>query len=337
MTVCRWLGVWFLVCCSMVAAVAQQPFRLMFYNVENLFDCQDDTLKDDDEFLPDSEKGWTYYRYWRKLNAVSKVVAATGESHLPDLIGLCEVENDSVVFDLACRSSMRTLGYRYMVTNSPDVRGIDVALLYQPGSFRLLEAREVVIPSVEEGFRPTRNILYAKGLVLSGDTLHVAVCHFPSRLGRTLVARRHRLLAARALRQLVDSVHARVRDARMVVMGDFNAGDKDDIFDEAFPAGYHEPACEAMQRDIGGTYRYRGIWETIDHVWVSPALIDNRHCLYTSDGKRQVIAFPFMCEPDKTYGGLRPFRTYQGPLYKGGYSDHFPVVVDFTWSFPDEE
>ena len=174
----------------------QQPFRVMFYNVENLFDCRHDSLKEDREFLPGGEKKWTPSRYWRKLDALSKVVAAVGEERLPDLVGLCEVENDSVLFDLTRRSSLRALGYRYVAIHSPDVRGIDVALLYQPGSFRLLESREITVPSVDAGFRPTRNVLYVKGRVLSGDTLHVLVCHLPSRLGATRVSRRHRMLAA---------------------------------------------------------------------------------------------------------------------------------------------
>lgn len=115
---------------------------------------------------------------------LAKVIAAAGEERLPDVIGLCEVENDTVMHDLTRRSSLRTLGYRYVMTDSPDARGVDVALLYQPGCFRLLSSREVVVPSPSEGFRPTRNFLYAKGQVVTGDTLHVVVCHFPSRLGR---------------------------------------------------------------------------------------------------------------------------------------------------------
>ena len=132
----------------------QQPFRVMFYNVENLFDCRHDSLKEDREFLPDGEKKWTPARYWRKLDALSKVVAAVGEERLPDLVGLCEVENDSVLFDLTRRSSLRALGYRYVATHSPDVRGIDVALLYQPGSFRLLESHEIPVPSAEADSGP---------------------------------------------------------------------------------------------------------------------------------------------------------------------------------------
>lgn len=318
-------------------AKAQQPFRVMFYNVENLFDCRHDSLKEDREFLPGAEKRWTPYRYWRKLNAVSQVVAAVSEERLPDLVGLCEVENDSVLFDLTCRSSLRALGYRYRMTHSPDVRGIDVALLYQPGSFRLLESREVSVPSVREGFRPTRNVLYAKGLLLSGDTLHVVVCHLPSRLGKTLVSRRHRQLAVRTLSQLVDSVRSAVSRPRIIVMGDFNAESKDKLFREALCPFLREPeARPPLGGAAKGSYRYRGIWETIDHILVSPALLEEDALFRTADGKRAIVAYPFMCESDKTYGGIRPFRTYQGPLYKGGFSDHFPVLLDFEWRFPEE-
>ena len=126
-------------------------------------------------------------------------------------------------FDLTRRSSLRALGYRYVATHSPDVGGIDVALLYQPGSFRLLESHEIPVPSAEAGFRPTRNVLYVKGEVLSGDTLHVLVCHLPSRLGATRVSRRYRMLAARTVRAVADSLRTATSDARILWMGDFNA------------------------------------------------------------------------------------------------------------------
>lgn len=218
-----WAAAVALACGSIFAVQAQDAFRVMCYNVENLFDSRHDSLKEDREFLPEGERRWTPFRYWRKLNAVTQVVAAAGEERLPDVIGLCEVENDSVLFDLTRSSAMRTLGYRYVMTHSPDLRGIDVALLYQPGRFRLLASREVGIPSRSAGFRPTRNILYAKGMVISGDTLHFLVFHLPSRLGSTRDSRRHRLQAVRMLRQAVDSIYAVCARPRIIVMGDFNA------------------------------------------------------------------------------------------------------------------
>lgn len=308
----------------------------MSYNVENLFDCRHDSLKDDREFLPGGKKKWTPARYWRKLDALSKVVAAVGEVRLPDLVGLCEVENDSVLSDLTRRSPLRALGYRYVATHSPDVRGIDVALLYQPGSFRPLESREITVPSVAAGFRPTRNVLYMKGEVLSGDTLHVFVCHLPSRIGATHVSRRHRMLAARTVCAAVDSVRAAVDDARIVLMGDFNAGVGDEVFRKVFFPYFRERGIASPHgSDAKGSYRYRGIWETIDHILVSPALADGGKPFHADDGCLSIVAFHFMCEQENTYGGIRPFRTYQGPLYKGGYSDHFPVTLDFVWRYPE--
>lgn len=328
----------------MCPACAQVGFRVMTYNVENLFDCRHDSLKEDTEFLPESERRWTPFRYWKKLDALSKVIAAVGEERLPDLIGLCEVENDSVLRDLTRRSSLRTLGYRHVMTDSPDARGIDVALLYQPGCFRLLSSREVVVPSLSEGFRPTRNLLYVKGLVVTGDTLHVVVCHLPSRLGRSRTSRRHRMLAARTLCALLDSVRVSSPSASLVVMGDFNAGSGDEVLrkmqtcapsdaDRSASDGAHvliEPLSAVHKKDaVKASYRYKGIWEDIDHVFVSGALLDSTRCLHTRDGLRRVFAIPFMYEPDDKYGGVRPFRTYQGPVYKGGVSDHFPVLLDF--------
>ena len=324
-------------------AKAQQPFRVMFYNVENLFDCRHDSLKEDREFLPGAEKRWTPYRYWRKLNAVSQVVAAVSEERLPDLVGLCEVENDSVLFDLTCRSSLRALGYRYRMTHSPDVRGIDVALLYQPGTFSVLSTRSIRIPSAASGFRPTRDLLYVCGRIVSGDTLHVWVCHLPSRAGHTRQSDRHRALAVGCLKQAMDSVRRVRPSARMLVMGDCNAGIRQKVLRELL--GVKEYGLDTLtpdsagqlwalplrcSADVKGSYRYRGIWETIDHILVSSSLLDDHSSFRADPSAYRVAAFPFLCEPDATYGGLKPFRTYQGPVYKGGFSDHLPLVLDFV-------
>ena len=119
-------------------------------------------------------------------------------------------------------------------------------------------------------------------------------------------------------------------------MGDFNADAEDGVFREVVFPYFREPGLSPFCADgVRGSYRYRGIWETIDHILVSPVLMDNSRPFHTSDGCRAIVAFPFMCEREKTYGGVRPFRTYQGPLYKGGYSDHFPVTLDFEWRFPE--
>lgn len=334
----RFLILFFCGCSLMLTA--QQPFRVMFYNVENLFDCRHDSLKEDFDFLPSSDKKWTATRYWKKMNGLTKVVAAVAEERLPDLIGLCEVENDTVLRDWSRRSALRSLGYRYVMTESPDVRGIDVALMYQPGSFKLLGCQEVPVDYSGEDIRPTRNILYVKGQVMSGDTLHVIVCHLPSRLGNRRDSKERRMVAALTVRRLMDTIAQENHSAKILMMGDFNAEMSDEIFEEKILSAQsidsddsntgtsllYEPhvVCTVSQ-DVKGTYRYRGIWETIDHILVGGSLRNT----VTSDVR--IVAMPFMCEVEKKYGGVRPYRTYQGPVYKGGYSDHFPIVADFSF------
>lgn len=335
-----WLGIWSMPGCPLQA---QSLFRVMAYNVENLFDTRRDSLKQDKEFLPEGEKRWTNFRYWNKLNALSKVIAAVGEDHLADLIGVCEVENDSVMHDLTRRSALRALGYRYVMTDSPDERGIDVALMYQPGSFRMEGMQEIKVPSVRHGFKPTRNILYVKGRVRTGDTLHVMVCHLPSRTGRSRDSDRHRWLAVQRIHGVADSIQRVYPEALILLMGDFNASCRDMVLRKGLPLGkitdstqrassdflFYHIAVNRPGADITGTYRYQGIWNDLDHILVSKALLDDRQRMHTEKGRFKVIDFPFLCEPDPTYGGIRPRRTYQGPLYKGGYSDHLPVVADF--------
>ena len=158
-----------------------QPYTLLTWNVENLFDCSHDSLKNDLEFLPQSERRWTHRRYHQKLVQIARLTASVmPENGWPLLVGLQEVENPQVMDDLTRHSPLAKAGYAYVMTDSPDERGIDVALLYSPLSFRLLSYSFVrVTPPL--GFQPTRDILYAAGMVATGDTLHVVGVHAPSR------------------------------------------------------------------------------------------------------------------------------------------------------------
>lgn len=334
---------WTLVCCGCLFSVfpvsaavgdsLSRPFRLMVYNVENAFDTRHDSLKQNEEFLPEGDKRWTVYRYWNKLNALSKVIAAVGQERIPDIVTLCEVENDSVLFDLTRRSALRALGYQYVMTDSPDERGIDVALLYQPGAFRLLSVNRFRLnafwPSSEPyPYKPTRDILYASGRVLSGDTLHLLVCHLPSKAGATRQTDRHRNFAARCLRQICDSLLHCSPDARIVVSGDFNATPDDVVFRRWFSekdGGMRLLPSRAPNdpHRVRGTYNYQGNWSTLDHLLLSRS-VRVRSGVHIAD-------FPFLLEPDRVRGGLRPFRTYLGPRYLGGYSDHLPLYVDLEF------
>ncbi len=334
-------------------AWAQTPFCIMQYNVENLFDTKNDVQTNDDEFLETSSRKWTLGRYWHKLDGLAKVIAAVGEERLPALIALCEVENDCVLYDLTKRSSLRAAGYHYVVTQSADPRGIDVALLYQPGMFRLLEQHTIKIPSAENGYTPTRDILHVRGKVLSGDTLDVFVCHFPSRSRGTRKADEHRVLAATTLRHSVDSMLMVHPHAKVVVTGDFNATPEDVVFtkilctrapfdmqknrvDSALIKEYGAtmylttPRRWKVKDKTQGSYRYRGEWMFLDHILVSENLLDSASTFRCTDKQVQVGDFPFLLIDDKTYGGKRPYRTYQGPSYRGGYSDHLPIYLNFV-------
>ena len=162
----------------MLSLLLASVFTFVELNCENLFDCLHDTSKQDEEFMPDSYRHWTRTRYWRKLNHIGQEILSCGEDtsgwSLPDMVALCEVENDSVMHDLTMRSLLRKAGYRYIMTSSPDLRGIDVALMYSPFSFSLLNHHSIRVAPMKD-MRPTRDILYASGVVLSGDTLHVFV------------------------------------------------------------------------------------------------------------------------------------------------------------------
>lgn len=193
----------------------------MSWNVENLFDTHHDTLKNDNEFLPDAIRHWNYTKYKKKLADIARVITAIGEWNPPALVGLCEVENDSVLRDLTQRSPLKELNYRYVMTNSPDLRGIDVALLYQRDLFKLISFHSIPIPSFKQ-HRPTRDLLHVSGLLLTGDTLDVIVCHLPSRSGGAKESEPYRLHAARILRTEADSLLSIRLHPQLIIMGDFN-------------------------------------------------------------------------------------------------------------------
>lgn len=294
----------------------------MELNCENLFDTRHDSLKNDLEFLPDGSYKWTPYRYWAKLNHLGQEIVAQSDP-VPDFVAMCEVENDSVMFDLTKRSLLRNAGYEYVMTSSPDERGIDVALLYQPASFALLHSHSIRIKPLPDT-RPTRDILYASGLLITGDTLHVFVVHAPSRRGGEQVSRPYRLLVASQLAEAVDSVYAISRDAKIIIAGDFN-----DYADSPALQYLYEHHLINMSADAQGshgakaTYRWHGEWRSLDQILCSPSLAARKQSCVIGD-------LPFLLEDDEKYGGKTPYRTYLGPRYLGGYSDHLPLVVQFS-------
>lgn len=315
-----------LLCLTLGTVWAQEPFRIMFYNVENLFDTKDDSLKNDNEFLPDALRRWSYFRYKDKLTKIAKVIIASGQNNVPDLIGLCEVENDTCMRDLVKYSPLREAGYRYVMTDSPDERGIDVALLYQRATFKLIEKQSIHVPLEKVKKSSTRDILHVAGQVLSGDTVDVLVCHFPSRSGGEKKSEPYRLIASHVLQIAVDSITKVRQHPYLVVMGDFNDRPQNRSLSQLREVGLHN----LMDKNLEGTYRYRGQWETIDQILVSEKLLMKDSSIRVSMDKGIIFRYPFLLEEDEKYGGDKPFRTYNGVKYQGGYSDHLPVAVDLV-------
>jgi len=299
-------------------------FTIVELNCENLFDWQHDTLKNDYEYLPDSYRHWTKSRFWRKLdNTARTIIACGGDSthwSLPDMVALCEVENDTVLHYLTRRSLLRTAYYEYVMTDSPDDRGIDVALLYSPLTFRLLGHHSVRVDSLQ-----TRDMLYVRGLVRGIDTLHVIVLHAPSRMGGERESRPKRMIVARRVCSLVDSIRAQSPHADIVVAGDFNDYTRDKPL-----LTYKRHGLVDVTRDATGThgaratYRYKGKWGSLDHIYASPHMAERCKESHVCDA-------PFLLTEDEKFGGYRPRRNYVGMKWQNAYSDHLPLVANFEY------
>lgn len=318
-------------------------FRIMEYNVENLFDCLHDTLKSDYEFLPDAVRHWNYGKYKRKLNDIARVITAVGGWTPPALVALCEVENDSVLFQLTRYSALREVGYRYVATHSSDERGIDVALLYQRNMFKLLSCQSLPVAKPKKENRPTRDILHASGLLLSHDTLDVFVAHFPSRSGGAKATEPYRFSAAQKIKDATDSL-LRIRiHPQIIITGDFNDHPNDKSIREVLKAEtpprepdslkaqtlYHLLARKSASDKQFGSYKYQGEWNLLDHIILSGSLLMPNAPMCTTEEKAGVFSAPFLLAEDQKYGGKQPFRTYYGMKYQAGYSDHLPVWAEF--------
>ena len=310
---------------------AQERISMVSYNVENLFDCIDDTLKNDNAFIPEATRRWTRTRYRNKLHAIARTLATIGGDHAPDIVALCEVENDSVMHELTHHSALRNVGYRYLMTASDDPRGIDVALLYKPSTFSPFAHRALKLaPEIIAQERPTRDVLIVSGELHTGDTLDIIVCHLPSRLNGKRAATL-RASVVDLITQAIDSVSSEREMPHIIVMGDFNDTP-------------HAPTLAPLTREAGltcitehleGSYRYKGKWEQIDHVYLSPSLLTDHTegALTLAPQGAWNFAPDFLIEHDPIYGGWRPLRTYNGVRYMGGTSDHLPVCFELIIGF----
>lgn len=331
-------------CCCSLTQQAQTPFRVLSYNVENLFDTVDDPEKDDDEFLPESRRKWTESRYYNKLQHLSKAIIAAGEWDMPALVGLCEVENDSTLHHLIRRTPLKEFQYRFCLGDGTDTRGINVGLLYQREKFKYIHHESLRIPFRNQE-KKSRDILHVWGEIGCKDTLDVFVCHFPSRSGGEIESEPERMDAASALRIITDSIYRIRQTPSIVIMGDFNDEPSNNSIRKALGAislsemETHQSESLALINLFGdadkinnpGTYKYRNEWNLLDQMIVNQEMITRQASLYYKAGSAQIVILPFLITEDSNNDGFRPKRTYRGPRYEGGTSDHLPIMADFEY------
>jgi len=312
--------------------VADRPVRLMFYNVENLFDVYDDTLKNDDEFLPGGLKRWNWTRYDKKINSLYKTIVSAGDFSPPSVISFCEVENRKVLEDLIYGTYLSKFSYRIIHEDSPDLRGIDVCMIYRKDIAEVVYHKYWIPEDInKENFR-SRSVLYSK-MVIGDDTLHLIVNHWPSRRGGVLTGEYLRMKIASMVREKADSIRkSSSNGARIIILGDFNSTPDDQeikwLLSPGKPGNYLVNLSENPSAHGEGTYRYLGTWEMLDQVIVSDKLITSNNGLCTDEKKLTIFRPGFLLRKDPKYPGFSPFSTYRGFRYQGGYSDHLPVLLD---------
>ncbi len=314
----------------------QQHFSVLFYNVENLFDCEDDTETLDEEFTPGGERHWTYNRLNEKLLNISKVVLNASGWEPPQLVALCEVENRYVLDQLTGKTPMQNFPYKIIHKESPDDRGIDVALLYNDDFFYPLTYRYFPLKSRNDSVIETREILYISGIAGGTDTLHFFINHWPSRYGGLLETQGLRNLAARSLRKHYNRLKMEYHQPKVILLGDFNDQPQDesikrylvtlDVRDEFCGEDIINLSARWTEGDLG-TIKYRSQWSVFDQVMVSGSLLKCESGYITEPEMAKIVKLPFLLEKDERYGGLKTNRTYNGYRYNGGFSDHLPVLL----------
>jgi predicted extracellular nuclease len=311
-------------------------WSLAFYNVENLFDTKNDSKTDDEDFTPAGANKWTPERMGKKITNLAKVIRAMDEgAGIPLIIGLCEVENDEVTIALA--QAIRPDTYGIVHKESPDHRGIDVALLYDESQFKVISKDFLSIDFSEKGYT-SREILYAQlRCSASKEDLHVFVNHWPSRRGGEDETEQRRMDAANTLKKKVDEVRSKEPTAQIIIMGDFNDYPDNRSLTTSLGAVAKDGKEDqelvnlayALDKANKGTYTYKGDWGMLDQIIVSDNLLKKKG-IYTKAESLQIFRKDFMMYYDKNVKDSFPNRTYGRDKYYGGYSDHLPLRLTLS-------
>ena len=326
------------------SVVAQDTSSVViaFYNVENLFNPSDDSLKNDDAFTPRGLNHWTYKKFTKKKNNIAKVILAMNDWSPPDIVGLEEIEDEYVLKKLCYDSPLKKYHYHYVHYDSPDARGVDVALIYRADRIKIVESRPVPIIFPFDSSCKNRDLLYVVAKLPTQDSVHVIVNHWTSRYGGyapTIIKRNY---YASVVRAMADSILSRNPFANIVIGGDLNDYPEDESVTKVLRAKDCELVSNLEENDDAqlydlmfhfsklqnvGSHKHEDFWGCLDHIIVSQALLNKSSPISIENRQANIFKAPFMIEPDEKYDGYRVFRTYSGPRYIGGYADHLPVFI----------
>lgn len=334
----------FLFCffCLIVGVYSQKTphsYNILFYNTENLFDTLDDPVTADEEFTPQGLRHWTNKRFNRKINNLAKVILNSSGWDLPIIIGLCEIENRHVLEMLLMNTPLNSFPFNIIHKDSPDGRGIDVALLYNEDLFYPVKYKYLPLIGESNSVIKTREILYVSGVVDKIDTVHIFLNHWSSRYGGLLETRPMRILAAKTLNKEIKILSEKHVDPKIVIMGDFNDQPCDisisrylktaESLTKIKPEAIYNLSVYPESK-VDGTIKYRGHWSVFDQIIVSGTLLETDKGLITMYRSASIVELPFLFTKDEKYGGLKLNRTYMGYKYKGGFSDHLPVMIKLS-------
>lgn len=307
-------------------------YCVAFYNVENLFDIEDDPLTSDEEFTPNGEKKWDSERYNHKLNNIASVFSGI-DSELPLFIGVCEVENKTVLQDLITTNTLKSANYGIVHYDSPDTRGIDVGFLYKKDYLKILLTESLDVEFVNNPDVLTRDILYVKG-ELNSEVIHVFVNHWSSRRNGEKETEYKRLTAAKVLKNKIEIIQSDDPETKILVMGDFNDYPNNKSIKEVLEAslqpnsnGFYNLATK-LDRSEKGTHFYNDEWGMLDQMMVSNSWLSSKTGNILKNKTVKVFKDKKVLYQHRYFGGI-PNKTYSGNKYHGGYSDHLAISLNF--------
>jgi len=314
----------------------KDEYTFMFYNVENYFDSENDSLTNDNEFTFEGDRRWNQGRLNDKTDRIAKVILAAGKWNPPVFVGLCEIENRNVLEFLTNNKTLSKFNYKIIQKDSPDQRGIDVAFLFRPDLFRPFDYQTILVSDPSDPTFKTREILQVSGVLNGCDTIHVFVNHWPSRYGGMMETVKFRKLAAETLKMAVLNIKSKFPGAKIICTGDFNDTPSDESLKNVFgavetnnlnqsdeminlSAGWMSEAVQTLKNEY--------TWQVFDQWIVSDSFLSATNCFKFVNA--EIFKAPFLLEADSKFGGVKPKRTYVGFKYQEGFSDHLPVLIHF--------